>query len=130
MRRVGFTGTQHGMSDAQKDFLRELLHAPGTELHHGDCVGADEEADEIARSLGCKIVVHPPSDPKKRAFCAQPGDTVWEERHYLERNVDIVDATRELVAAPLTDREQLRSGTWATVRYARKTGRKVTVLPR
>jgi hypothetical protein len=34
------------------------------------------------------------------------------------------------VACPRTDQEQRRSGTWATVRYARKVGKPVLIIGR
>lgn len=46
----------------------------------------------------------------------------------LKRNYDIVDACDILLAAPRTLTEELRSGTWATIRYARKTGKKYLIL--
>jgi len=46
----------------------------------------------------------------------------------LERNRAIVDETDILLAAPLESEEQLRSGTWATVRYARKQHKTVLVI--
>lgn len=129
--KVGFTGTQVGMSKSQKDSLFEILnHFNVTEFHHGDCIGADSEADAIARALGSSIVIHPPLDPKKRAFCAKPGDIVRQPQPYLDRNHNIVEAIDFLVAAPRTDEEELRSGTWATIRYARKVGKRVEVLRR
>lgn len=127
--KVGFTGTQQGMTWYQLVALRGHLHLLGaTELHHGDCVGADAEADEVAREMGLRTVSHPPADPKKRAFCAS--NEMREPELYLERNHDIVDETDVLIAAPRTDEEQLRSGTWSTVRYARKRGKDVVVLRR
>jgi hypothetical protein len=33
-----------------------------------------------------------------------------------------------VIATPVTEDEEVRSGTWTTVRYARKQDRKVTVL--
>lgn len=129
--RIGFTGTQQGMSRFQAVQFRQLITSLGvTHLHHGDCVGADEQADGIARLLGVEIIIHPPDDPSKRAFCAQTGDIVWRPLPYLERNHDIVEESELLIAAPRGDQEQLRSGTWATVRYARKLLRSVVILPR
>lgn len=128
--RIGFTGTQAGMSNRQKAEFKKLIRG-ATELHHGDCIGADEEAHLIAMEVGLTIGVHPPSDPKKRAFVTtRNGDATYSPKPYLMRNRDIVDTTDELIAAPLTNQEQLRSGTWSTVRYARRIGKKVTVLPR
>lgn len=124
---VGFTGTQRGMSERQKEALEAIL-AAAYELRHGDCVGGDKEAHEIARRLGLRVVIHPPSDPKKRAFC--DGDVILPPKPYLVRNHDIVEAVSVLIAAPRIDEEELRSGTWATVRYARSVGKRVLLLPR
>lgn len=127
--KVGFTGTQRGMSAVQKESLAQfLLGAVPAEFQHGDCVGADGEAHAVAALLGVRIVIRPGSDPKRRAFCS--GDVVMPPAPFLVRNRAIVDDVDVLVAAPLTDAEQVRSGTWATVRYARKCGKPVVVLPR
>lgn len=91
-----------------------------SELHHGDCIGADYEAHALARSLvgeGIHIVIHPPRVEKNRAFCE--GDEIRKPKTYLERNRDIVDASDILLAAPKgSEHEYFRSGTWHTVRYA------------
>lgn len=119
---IGFTGTQEGMSDRQKEALAFDLSIRSSWLivfHHGDCVGADEEAHLIARYIGAYIVIHPPIDPRLRAFCE--GDEIREPKPYIPRNHDIVDESRLLLAAPLLpEHEQPRSGTWATWRYARE----------
>lgn len=127
MSKIGFTGTQRGMTRRQVVALRQLMTG-ATELHHGDCIGADAQADAIARIFGVPVVIHPPENPSKRAFTAQGGDTVWQPLPYLERNHDIVDECDVLIAAPKTPNEELRSGTWATVRYARRIGRPVNIL--
>jgi predicted Rossmann fold nucleotide-binding protein DprA/Smf involved in DNA uptake len=46
----------------------------------------------------------------------------------LERNKDIVSESDFLIAAPDSKKERLRSGTWATVRHARKLGKRVMIL--
>lgn len=127
--KIGFTGTQRGMTIAQIQSFEaglRLVFEPGAEFHHGDCIGADAEAYTIAVGLGFKIVIHPPIDPKKRAWCR--ADDIRQPKPYLDRNHDIVDATDFLIATPGEEAEQLRSGTWATVRYARKIGRKVLII--
>lgn len=123
---VGFTGTRKGMSENQKKQLSTVFRKTvenGDEIvfHHGDCDGADAEADLIARNFGAKIHIHPPSDPKYRAFCYQEGDIQYEEKPYLVRDHDIVDAVKIMLAAPKDEtREEFRgSGTWATYRYAK-----------
>lgn len=125
MRRVGFTGTRKGMTPQQKDTLRTLL-LPSDEFHHGDCIGADAEAHAIAREVGCSpIVIHPTYLERWRAYCS--GDLVMEPQSPLTRNHIIVYLTDLLIAAPATKKEILRSGTWATIRYARK-GKKAVVI--
>lgn len=121
MIHVGFTGTQRGLEEFQLAALDRLLgdlaYQHGSiELHHGDCIGADEVAHDLADNNCFDITIHPPTDDSKRAFCT--GGNVREPKPYLERNHDIVDETTTLIACP-NGEERMRSGTWATVRYAR-----------
>jgi hypothetical protein len=124
---IGFTGTRDGMTARQKSALRGLLTShDGAILHHGDAVGADAEAHDIAVALGCTIVIHPPTIERQRAF--RSAAEIRAPRPYLDRNKDIVRDTKLLVAAPADAMEQLRSGTWSTVRYARRLGRPICLL--
>lgn len=129
---TGFTGTRQGMTDRQLAALRELIHNHDLiELHHGDCVGADAQAHEIAMEDCKDVVIHPPSDPKARAYCTNtrrlPRVTFLAEKHYLDRNLDIVTDTSLLIAAPLSLNEQ-SGGTWGTIRMAREKGKPVIIL--
>ena len=124
--KVGFTGTREGMTQAQREAVAGVLaRLSALEFHHGDCIGADEQAAEIARTIGYKIYSHPPSNAAIRAFTT--ADVELEPRDYLVRNRAIVDATDVMVAAPVGPEVQ-RSGTWSTVRYARRIGRVVHVV--
>lgn len=114
---VSVTGTRHGTTLYQKAVLQSNIRHIAW-LHHGDCIGADADAHDIARKLGIKIHVHPPDNPTLRAF--KGGDRESEPLPYLERNKAIVNAGQWLIATPATTTEILRSGTWSTVRYARK----------
>lgn len=128
---VGFTGTQCGMTSRQKERLcAKLIELDVTEFHHGDCIGADEQADNIARTIGgIVIVIHPPNNDSKRAFCERRGlSKVCEPKPYLDRNHDIVDESEMMFATPGQRIEQLRSGTWATIRYARKVKKPGVIL--
>ena len=127
---VGFTGSQEGMSRKQKDTLRQLFEGNLVgEFHHGDCIGADKESHDIAMERpNIVTVIHPPINETKRAFCGSL--FIKPPKNYLERNHDIVNETDFLIAAPAEDVEQLRSGTWATVRFARKQGKTVWILER
>jgi len=130
-RRIGFTGTQIGCTDVQVAALARTLAALGCKvLHHGDCIGADEVAHRIARAMGARVELHPPRNGTKRARCEMlPGETTHPAKEYIPRNHDIVNATTVLVACPKEEEgEELRSGTWATVRYARKLHRPVYIV--
>jgi hypothetical protein len=103
-----------------------LLDLGATALHHGCCVGADAQAHTLARTLGLRVVGHPPVNQSKMA--ADLDCDEWREPEpYLDRNHTIVDETAVLLATPEKMREELRSGTWATVRYCRTVGRALYV---
>jgi hypothetical protein len=125
---IGFTGTQQGMTAAQKLALRSLLDGGAGEFHHGDCVGADDEAHDIANECGYAIILHPPTNGSKRAWREMPRHMMRPEKPYLDRNKDIVRETASLIAAPAEPEEQLRSGTWSTVRFARRQGKPVFLI--
>lgn len=131
--KLGFTGTQRGMTGRQRASFRLLLvDLNVSELHHGDCVGADEEADADAkRMMIVKVVAHPPDDDKLRAFCGAP-TVVLPPKPYLKRNQDIVDAGLDgLVATPKDSAKpnSLRGqGTWTTIGYALKANRPVWIV--
>lgn len=127
MIKIGFTGTQNGMSHQQLvAFMAIIKRVDGFELHHGDCIGADADAARLARYANYQIIGHPPTNDSKRAFF--PSDQECPIRSYLVRNHDIVDQTSVLIAAPQTYTEKQRSGTWATIRYAKKQGKKVIII--
>jgi hypothetical protein len=126
-QRIGFTGTSQGMTMAQWGALYLALERVRGTLLHGDCVGADAQAHMVARGRGLRIEVYPPTNGKARANMA--GDVVHPAAPYLKRNRAIVDSCDVLYAAPYSLVERLRSGTWATVRYARSCGKRVIILP-
>lgn len=90
-----------------------------TELHHGCCTGWDAQAHFLAEMLSIKTVLHPPENGKLVEVLS--GDVILPAKPYLDRNKDIVDAVDYLIAAP-DGPERQRSGTWSTVRYAKKVG--------
>lgn len=130
---VGFTGTSRGMTQRQRAAVRRLLlELHVTELHHGDCVGADAQVDADANRRGIAVYAHPPINAKLRAFCGSP-TIVLPPKPYLKRNWSIVYDGEGLIAAP-KDAVQPKSlrgqGTWTTIGYARKAGRRIyLVLP-
>jgi hypothetical protein len=124
---VGFTGTQRGMTLRQQMQLDRILgiflladEAVNAKpvFYDGDCPieSADQQARAIARQLGYECRQLP---PRKR-----------NAAEFLARNRRIVEHSDVLVAAPETDHEKLRSGTWMTVRYARKCAKPIVMLAR
>ena len=134
--KLGITGTRQHPSNAQKLAMRWLLwNVAADEVHHGDCVGVDElshcylldvmNVDEAIRPRPL-VIVHPPADDRYRANC-EWYDKICEPLPYLDRNHAIVDAVDLLIAVPRSA-EELRSGTWSTVRYARKQDKPVIII--
>lgn len=132
--RIGFTGTQMGLTPAQaaslERYLIEFVFVLSTrhEYHHGDCIGADAEFHDMVADGFDKVIIHPPTNKSKRAFCV--GETVeWREpRKYLKRNADIANECDLLIACPRTMNEEIKSGTWHTIRTMRKLGKKVVII--
>lgn len=128
--KLGFTGTQHGMTSQQRIELRRFVLAGESivEAHHGDCIGSDCSFHRLFRWAypRAKVVIHPPDNDKKRAYCE--GDVTLPTKPYLVRNHDIVDSVDYIVATPSTLTEVRRSGTWATIRYARLKKKPITII--
>jgi hypothetical protein len=134
----GFTGTQEGMTKAQEIGLRYLFreHFTGiadggngsNDFHFGDCIGADAQAFDIAVEFNFCTFAHPGPNNEKRAF--KPATVVLDELPNLVRNRVIVDTCAMLIATPKESHEIVRSGTWATIRYAQRVRRqKYVILP-
>jgi hypothetical protein len=123
--RLGFSGTQSGMSAAQYSTLDAWLHenkALLAEIHHGGCIGADAEFHNLVGEHGLwKLVhVHPCNIYNKTAQLRGTPAKVWPVDFALERNLTIVQHSDIVIVTPKEDDEVRRSGTWATVRRARK----------
>lgn len=133
---IGFTGTEfdNGMTPAQLNevqlLLEEELAKHGSLIaRHGDCIGADAQFHAVCLTLNIPVVVHPPLAARKRAYC-QGAERVLPPKEYLERNHDIARLCNLLIAAPRENSEIPRSGTWATVRSARKHKKPVAIVYR
>tara|TARA_Y100000296_G_scaffold81312_1_gene108285 strand:- start:415 stop:801 length:387 start_codon:yes stop_codon:yes gene_type:complete len=125
---LGVTGTRYEgrITKRQESKLISFLDNNNVaELHHGDCTGWDALAFILCILRSIRTVAHPPIDERFRSFTKS--DLIMPAREYLDRNKDIVDAVDFLIAAP-DGPERQRSGTWSTVRYAKKTGVKGVVF--
>lgn len=133
---IGITGTSKGASYEQiktcalllrnfSEYARTSLGLP-SELHHGDCIGADSAIAALAQELGFRLVAHPPQNPSKQQTIVS-SDEYRPPDEYLLRNRDIVNESERLIALPHGPEEK-RSGTWSTVRYARKRKIPITIV--
>lgn len=124
---IGITATRKGLTVPQQTTLLEVLTRlkPATDrlsVHHGDCVGGDEQAHRCIRShfgLNSLIHAHPCDLKAQRAYCS--ANITHPVKAPLDRNRDIVLAADVMIIMPSGFVEELRSGTWATYRYAKKT---------
>lgn len=133
MTAVGFTGTRRGMSDMQLSRLLVLLaeeQAAGAQwLHHGQCVGADEQANQVALSVGLLTHAHPASDVAPEAVAQLTATEYSLPLPALQRNRVIVSVSAQVIAAPHQTYELMRgSGTWATIRYARAAQKRLRIV--
>lgn len=127
---VGFTGTQMGLQPHQLLGVEMALYNFYTwginVFLHGDCIGADAEATALAAKIGYKIHAFPSNIEYKRAFTI--ADVIEEPDEPLARNHKIVDHCNILIAAPFQRIEVMNSGTWSTIRYARKLDKRIEIV--
>lgn len=120
-KSLGTTGTREGLSDAQKDQLKEFIrnHVVYT-LHHGDCVGSDDQVARAFSDEGTFIIAYPGNSTTLHKAHSTANDLILPWQENLVRNRKIVNSVEMLLAFPSTESEVVRSGTWATIRYANK----------
>ncbi len=127
--RYGFTGSSTKTLPPQRASFTSWVSAHASDFagfDHGDCIEADEFAHHIVREFtAARITIHQPESDAKRAFCG--GDEYRDPLPYLDRNKALVDASQALLAMPHGE-EELRSGTWSTIRYAHKRGKPVIIF--
>lgn len=125
--KIGMTGSRDGISkEAIASFIEYIKSIEITEAHHGDCIGADTLFHNLMISMKVPVVIHPPTVDTYRSYCQ--GGTAMPCKEYLSRNKDIVNTTDILIAFPSSDKEILRSGTWSTIRYARKSRKSIIII--
>jgi hypothetical protein len=124
--KLGFTGSSHrGWTIQQRDRVLEVLEEYRPIVVHGACIKCDDLLDNLAYSMGLTRVVFPSDHPTKSALttCVARGGDIIVARDplpMLVRNRLIVHSSWRLIATPSSRHEVVRSGTWMTVRYARK----------
>jgi len=130
---LSFTGTHRALTDLQKITVTEFVEQFNPLcVTHGGCIGADDFFDQWCADLGIHRTIYPSnirgkSLPKNELLRRGPC-TIHEPRPPLIRNEIIVKSGEFLLACPSENYEVLRSGTWSTVRIARRLGVKYTVI--
>jgi hypothetical protein len=132
---IGITGTRHKPSNKQLHSLGLLMTTTLNtvvgirEIHHGCAVGIDETAHYIAKSIaGVMVYGHPGigwngESPYRMAIDTREFDGLYTIDTYGKRNLAIVRAAQLLIACPRypeSDALSKRSGTWQTIRMARR----------
>ena len=129
---IGFTGTSTALTLPQLERLTSLLEAlkhrinePVTGLH-GDCVGADACFDAICEQLCIPRTCYPCTISGMRAGTS--ARQLLEPQAPLVRNRMIAAECSILIACPKESDEVVRSGTWSTVRYARRAKKPIVIV--
>lgn len=126
---VSFTGTASDpLGRPQLDAVRAVLllsYAAGARwFRFGLCINADEQAARLARDIGYRLHGYPGravGEPGRSALDCDVLEPLPPRRdRELTRNRSLAADGDLLLAAPRQPRMVLRSGTWATVRYAHR----------
>lgn len=127
---IGFTGNQLGMTNHQYSTVYEMLSDLEGKARHGMCVGADKQFHDICRKLGFYIIGHPGVTKTGKAWNRADCDVdeIEPELSYLDRNTVIAQSCEYLIATPKEFEEELRSGTWSTIRRARRFDKDLSIV--
>jgi hypothetical protein len=130
---VGFTGTRKGMTDEQWERVYQILMGlEYEEVHQGDCIGADADffviVYGIRQETGRPCTIHAWPSTVKGTNTHSKSDIIHDPLPPLVRDKIMVERSDLLIACPKGDEEEVRSGTWTTVRYARKHGIRINIV--
>lgn len=137
LKFIGLTGTQRGMTEKQRDVVRHVvsrLVLIDCVAVHGDCMGADAQFDTLARERGLYRIIYPghgrdgQSGTRQHSELKRGSASVHDPLPYLERDKIIAARVDLLLATPKGYLEELRSGTWATIRYRRKSKKDLVII--
>jgi hypothetical protein len=127
-KSIGVTATREGLTIQQLQWTEGFLKRNSTHvLHHGDCVGGDEELAIMFSKFGIYIIAHPGSTPALRAK-SRYNDLTLPNSNNLFRNSVIVKSSALVIAYPKGSVEEIRSGTWFTIRYAKKENARIIIV--
>lgn len=131
---LGFTGTRQIdlVSKERLSYLEDLLLAKDVDYDfratavHGCAEGADSVFHQMCLNLNIPVYGRPCTGNRSKLGQFR---FVYMPEAPLARNRKIVEDCDVLIALPIDkDVEELRSGTWATIRYARKLNKQVIII--
>lgn len=131
---ISFTGTRQGFNAFQASTLHAYLEKYKSHIakaFHGNCNGADIQFHKLLREVFGRTIwigIYP-SNINNNYEVFKDADWVAPfVEPPLIRNQTLVDSGDVLLATPRKRQEELRSGTWHTIRYARLTHHRVEIF--
>lgn len=137
-RAIVITGTRQEPGDAIRIIMLQLLSFNPAKVKFivGGASGVDITFAMLARALDFEVFVvlpNAPFDERADEYCTgfeQLTTTGPVSKRYLARNTRMLElCTGHVLAFPKSNKEELRSGTWATIRRARKLDLPVDIHP-
>jgi predicted Rossmann fold nucleotide-binding protein DprA/Smf involved in DNA uptake len=131
-KRYGVTGTTGLMPDEVPIVHEVIRNLTGVKLFTtGGAYGVDTEAAIAAWKYQSynRLQVCVPTGKAYNEATRKLGKVIEVPGGYMARNDAIVAHSDVLLAFPRTREEVVRSGTWATIRRARKAGVEVRLYP-
>jgi len=127
---IGFTGPRVGMTEMQaelvKNVLRYAFNTGPVIGQHGDCIGADAQFDQLCVEMDIDTMCRPCTIASQRAYTA--ARIIAPPEHPLSRNKKIVETSSLMVSTPSTEVDELRSGTWSTIRHAQRINAPIIII--
>jgi hypothetical protein len=130
---LAFTGTRKGMTPRQLIYVESCLENLRPQaVHHGGCKGADAEFHKLCLAFNIPEIHVWWSNLQSTHMDVLADESLRVIHHAeqppLDRDWDIVREADLVVACPDTAVETIRSGTWATVRYADQLQKRIVVV--
>lgn len=136
--RVAFTGSARPLTHSQKITITARIENLPKDAFvvTGACIGVDAFVARVAFKLGLAVHTVVPANRSKvdsdwRRF-ATSFEEMPEGSSYRDRNTRMIDLAPDLlIGYPETETNgrDIGSGSWMTIRIARRKGRAVEVLP-
>jgi len=128
--RITITGTRRGLTFEQKEMAIVLLQ-PDDILIHGAADGVDSEIHVLGNNWCMDKIIYPANDVPSNIhnlWIKSNRDFVCLPLPALARNRVMVENCDLVLGFPKNFFEELRSGTWAALRYANKTNKPYLIV--